>query len=44
MTASIRRLAAWALLAFAPAVFADDKSQKIQQFLDSLHYRTGESR
>ena len=42
MTASIRRFAAWALLAFAPAVLADDKSQKIQQFLDSLHYRTGD--
>jgi hypothetical protein len=41
MIASIRRLAACAMLPFAVSAFADEHSKELQQFLDSLHYRTG---
>jgi uncharacterized membrane-anchored protein len=41
MIASIRRLAACGLLLFAVSAFADEHSKDVQQFLDSLHYRTG---
>jgi uncharacterized membrane-anchored protein len=41
MIDSIRRLAACVLLLFAASACADEHSKDVQQFLDSLHYRTG---
>lgn len=41
MIASIRRAFAFGVVLFAQHVFAQDHSQDVKQFLDSLHYRTG---